>query len=79
MHINKLRPSQNLRHFADIFKRIFFNENSNILITISLKFVSKGQINNIPALIQIWTNAVIVYCRIYASLDLSELKYIVWS
>ena len=37
----------------DIFKRIFLNENVWISITISLKFVPKGLINNIPALVQI--------------------------
>ena len=49
-----LRPSRNEQHFADdIFKRIFFNENVWISIKISLKFVLKGPINNIPALVQI--------------------------
>ena len=33
------------------FQRIFLNENVLILITISLKFVPNGQINNIPALV----------------------------
>ena len=52
--INSLRPRPNRRHFADdIFKWIFFNENIWILIKISLKFVPKGPINNIPALVQI--------------------------
>ena len=52
--INTLRPRQNCRHFADdIFKHIFLNENVWILIKISLKFVHKVPINNIPALIQI--------------------------
>ena len=37
----------------DIFKCIFLNENVLISIKISLKFVPKGQINNIPALVQI--------------------------
>ena len=50
--INTLRPRQNGLHFADdIFKRIFLNENIWIPIKISLKFVSKGSINNIPALV----------------------------
>ena len=35
------------------FKWIFLNENVWILIEVSLKFVPKGPINNIPALIQI--------------------------
>ena len=39
--------------FADeIFKCIFSNENIWILIDISLKFVPKGQIDDIPALVQ---------------------------
>ena len=52
--VNTLRPRQNGRHFADdIFKCIFLNENVWIPIKISVKFVPKGQINNIPALVQI--------------------------
>ena len=52
--INTLRPRRNEQHFADdIFKHIFFNENVGILIKISLKFVRKGPISNIPALVQI--------------------------
>ena len=52
--INTLRPRRNEQHFTDdIFKRIFFNENVWISIEISLKFVAKGPINNIPALVQI--------------------------
>ena len=51
---NTLRPRQNGRHFADgTFKHIFLNENVRIAIEISLKFVPKGPINNIPALVQI--------------------------
>ena len=51
---NTLRPRQNGRHFADdIFKCIFLNENVSIAVKISLKFVPKGPINNIPALVQI--------------------------
>ena len=37
----------------DIFKRIFLNEKTRILIKISLKFILKGPINKIPALVQI--------------------------
>ena len=52
--INSLRPRRNEQHFADdIFKRIFFIENVWISIKIALKFVPKGPINNIPALVQI--------------------------
>ena len=57
MMLNPLRPKQNGRLFADdTFKRIFLNENIRISIKISLKFVHKGLINNIPAsvLIMAW-------------------------
>ena len=51
---NTLGPRQNGRHFPeDILKCIFLNENVWISIRISLKFVPKGPINNIPALVQI--------------------------
>ena len=51
---NTFRPRWNEQHFADdFFKRIFFNENVWISIKISLGFVAKGPINNIPALVQI--------------------------
>ena len=46
-------------HFSDdIFKCIFFNENCCIFIKISLKYVLKGPIDNISALVQImaWDN-----------------------
>ena len=56
---NTLRPRQNGRHIADdILKCIFLNENVWIPIKISLKFVPKGPINNIPALVQI-----MAWCR----------------
>ena len=49
---NTLRPRQNGRHFADdILKCIFLNENVWIPIEISLKFVPKGPIETIPALV----------------------------
>ena len=52
--VNTLRPRQNGRRFTDdTFKRIFLNENVRISIKISLMFVPKGPINNIPALVQI--------------------------
>ena len=52
--LNTLRPRQNGRRFADdAFKSIFLNENEWILPRISLKFVPKCPINNIPALVQI--------------------------
>ena len=50
---NILRPWQNGSHFPDdTFKSIFLNENVRISIKISLKFVPKGPINKIPALVQ---------------------------
>ena len=52
--VNSLRLTQSGRRFAyDIFKCIFLNENVWISTKISLMFVPKGPINNIPALIQI--------------------------
>ena len=52
--LKTLRPKHNGRHFTDdIFKCIFLNENMSIAIKISLKFVPKVPINNIPALVQI--------------------------
>ena len=52
--VNKMTTTTTGRHFAnDIFKCIFLNENVWIPVKISLKFVPKGPINNIPALIQI--------------------------
>ena len=84
--VNTMRPRQDGRHFADdTFKRIFWNENVRISIKISLKFVAKGTINNIPALVQImaWRRPgdkplsesmlVFVPTHIYASLSLTEL------
>ena len=51
---NTLRPIQNGRLFPDdIFKWVFLNGNICISIKISLKFVPKGPIDNIPALVQI--------------------------
>ena len=51
--VNSLRPRQNARHFADIFNCILVNENVWISIKISLKFIPKDPINNVPALVQI--------------------------
>ena len=39
--------------FQTTFSNAVFNENIQISINISLKFVSKGPINNIPSLVQI--------------------------
>ena len=59
LDLNTLRLRQNGCHFADnIFTCIFFNENVWILIKISLKFVLRCPINNIPALVQI-----MAWCR----------------
>ena len=52
--VNSLRPRRNGCYNADdIFKCIFRKENVCIPTKISLKFVPKGPINNIPALVQI--------------------------
>ena len=51
---NTLRLRQNGHHFDDdIFKCIIWSENVKISLKISLKFVLKGPINNIAALVQI--------------------------
>ena len=56
---NKLRPKQNGCQFPDdIFKCIFWNENIWIPMEISLTFVPKGPINNIPSLVHI-----MAWCR----------------
>ena len=83
---NTLRLRWNGCHFADdnIFKDIFLYENVWILTEISLKFVPKGPINNIPALVQImaWrrpgashylNQCWLDYRCIYVSLGLNEL------
>ena len=85
--VKSLRPRPNGQHFADdILKRIFFHENAWVSIKISLKFVPKSPINNIPALVQIrlrlgasqatghyLNQRWLVYWRIYASPGLNEL------
>ena len=85
MVVYTLRPRQNRRQFADdTYKCIFLNENVWIPIRISLKFVPKGPINNMPALVQImaWRRSGdkplsgpmwLDYRRIYASIGLNEL------
>ena len=53
-HINPLRQRQNGHHFTDDpCNRIFFNEPVRISIKISLRFVPKGPIKNIPELFHI--------------------------
>ena len=57
--INSLKPRRCRRHFEDdIFKCIFLNEKILIPSKIPLKFIPKGPINNIPALVQI-----MAWCR----------------
>ena len=52
--VNTLRSTRNGRHFPDdICKRIFLNENVWFPITVSLKFVPKRVITNIPASVQL--------------------------
>ena len=51
MTVEHIEAEKNSRHFPDdIFKCIFFNENVWISPQISLKFVPRGPINNIPSL-----------------------------
>ena len=51
---NSPPPEPPARHFSDhISKYIFVNEKLCTLINVSLKFVPKGQTNNIPSLFQI--------------------------
>ena len=74
MHIlNTFRSRQNGYIFADnIFKLIFLNENVWISITISLKFVPKGDDlapNRRQAII--WNNDGLISRYVYASLDLN--------
>ena len=58
-HQGSMRLRQNGCHFTDDpFKCIFLSETVRISIDISLKFVPKDQINNIPALVQI-----MVWCQ----------------
>ena len=53
-YVNTLRLRQNGYHLADdIVKSIFLNENTWISVTIWLKFVSKGPIDGISALVQV--------------------------
>ena len=52
--INTLRQSRNGQNYVEeILKCVFLDENIWISINISLKFMSKGPLNNIPALVQI--------------------------
>ena len=46
-----IEAETNDRHFPDIFKFIFLYENIVISIKISLKLVTKDQINKIPGLV----------------------------
>ena len=55
--LNTLRPRQNGRHFIDIFKCIFLNENVWILIKISLKCIPNVRIINIQHLFRSWLGA----------------------
>ena len=83
---NILMLRQNGRHFPeDIFQCIFLTENVWLSIKIELKFVPRGPINNIPALVQImgWRRPgdkplfepmmVSLLTDIYASINLNEL------
>ena len=71
--LNTLRPRQHGCHFAvATFKRIFLNGNFIISLKMSLKFVPKGPINNIPALVQ-----TMAWCR-PGDKPLSEPMMVTW-
>ena len=83
-YINTMKPIQNGCLFAnDMFKCIFFIQNVRISLRISLKFVPKGPINNIAALVQImaWplvgakllSEPMMVRIPMHVSLSLNEL------
>ena len=80
--INTVRRTQNGCHFPD---NIFLNENVWISIKVSLKFFPKGQIYNIPSLVQMmaWHRPgdkplsepmMVIFSDTYASLGLNGLK-----
>ena len=83
---NTLRPRLYGRHFTDdIFKYISVNENVCLPTKISMKSVSKGPNDNIPALVQTMAGCrpgdkplsesmLLVYGLIYAPLGLNELN-----
>ena len=80
-----MRTRQNGRHFTkDIFKNIFLNRNDRIPIRISLKFVPRILIDNIPALVRImaWRRrrslsepTMVRLLTLYASLGLNESTF----
>ena len=51
--LNTLRPRQDDRHSAKIFRCLFLKENIPISIDISVNFAPKCQMNNIPTRVQI--------------------------
>ena len=62
-----MRPRQNGRHFPDvIFIWIFLKENVRISMKIFLKFVPRGSIYNIPAMVQVMA------CRLLSTKPLPE-------
>ena len=62
----KWQPLCSELYFTDMFRCIFLNEKFWIMITISLKFVPKGPINNNPASTSHYLNA--CWC-VYASVN----------
>ena len=82
--INTLRPRQNERHFPDgIFKWIFLNENAWISIQFHWSLFLMFQITIFHHWFRSWSAPShclnqwwIAYWRIYASLGLNELRYI---
>ena len=62
--LNALRLRKNGRHFTDdTFKRISVNENIQISLKISLKYVPKGPINHIPTLVRFPTHICVTWTQ----------------
>ena len=87
--LNSSPTGQNDRHFADdIFKHIFLNEEVQILIKMSLKFIGKGSIDNMASIGSdngsapnrrraiIWAYADPIHWRIYAALGWDEVTHL---
>ena len=53
MTLSVVHETRWLPFYNDIFKCVLFNENVSLSIKISLKFVPKGAMTNIPAMVQI--------------------------
>ena len=75
-----MRTRQNGCHFADdVFKCIFLNEDIWISLKISLKFVPKARINQIPTLVSLgdWKNISITHLIIIIKSEVSTFPIVV--